>query len=33
MHVPIEDGFQLPAINKGTKGSPFKGFKDISIVT
>lgn len=26
-------GFMLPSINKGTKGSPFKGFTDISIVT
>ena len=34
MHVQDDGtGFMLPAINKGTKGSPFRGFKDISIVT
>ena len=26
------DALQLPAINSGHKGSPFKGFLDISIV-
>ena len=26
------EAFQLPAINSGHKGSPFKGFLDISIV-
>jgi len=27
------EGFQLPSIKQGSKGSPFKGFLDISIVT
>ena len=27
-----DEAFQLPAINSGHKGSPFKGFLDISIV-
>jgi hypothetical protein len=35
MHTGDEGfpGFVLPAINQGSKGSPFRGFKDISIVT
>ena len=27
------ENFALPAINSGAKGSPFKGFLDISLVT